>query len=133
MAWTSECWCVFGCGGERDLGKRSLMGSKAEQHADQIVLTTDNSRSESNKAIVAEISKGIKRQDNVHVEHDRKQAITYAINNAKHQDIVLIAGKGHEQYQEIAGKKHLFSDREIALGALEAANDERSMSIGLQK
>ena len=128
-----QLWCVFGCGGERDLGKRSLMGSKAEQHADQIVLTTDNSRSESNKAIVAEISKGIKRQDNVHIEHDRKQAITYAINNAKHQDIVLIAGKGHEQYQEIAGKKHLFSDREIALGALEAANDERSMSIGLQK
>jgi|TARA_B110000495_G_C23016011_1_gene601814 UDP-N-acetylmuramoyl-L-alanyl-D-glutamate--2,6-diaminopimelate ligase len=128
-----QLWCVFGCGGERDIGKRPLMGSKAEQHADQIVLTTDNSRSESNKTIVAEISKGIKSQDKVHVEHDRKKAITYAINNAKNEDIVLIAGKGHEQYQDIAGKRHSFSDKKIALGALVAANDERSISIGLNK
>ena len=109
------------------------MGSKAEQHADQIVLTTDNSRSESNKAIVAEISKGIKSQDKVHVEHDRKKAITYAINNAKNEDVVLIAGKGHEQYQDISGKRHSFSDKKIALGALVAANDERAISIGLNK
>ena len=128
-----QLWCVFGCGGERDVGKRPLMGAKAEQYADQIVLTTDNSRSESNKAIVVEILKGIKNQDKLHIEHDRKHAITYAINNAKDEDIVLIAGKGHEQYQEIAGNKHSFSDKEIALGAMVAANDERSMPIGFQK
>ncbi len=128
-----QLWCVFGCGGERDFGKRSLMGSKAEQYADKVVLTTDNPRSESNKTIVAEILKGIKNQDKLHVEHDRKQAITYAIKSAKDGDIVLIAGKGHEQYQEIADNRHSFSDKEIALGALVAANDERSISTGYQK
>ena len=128
-----QLWCVFGCGGERDFGKRPLMGSKAEQYADKIVLTTDNPRSESNKTIVAEILKGIKNQDKLHVEHDREHAIAYAVKNAKHKDIVLIAGKGHEQYQEIAGNRHSFSDKEIALSALVTVNDERSMSIGFQK
>ena len=128
-----QLWCVFGCGGERDFGKRSLMGSKAEQYADKVVLTTDNPRSESNKTIVAEILKGIKNQDKLHVEHDREHAIAYAVKNAKHKDIVLIAGKGHEQYQEIAGNRHSFSDKEIALSALVTVNDERSMSIGFQK
>jgi len=128
-----KLWCVFGCGGERDFGKRPLMGSIAEQYADRIVLTTDNPRSESNETIVAEILKGIKNQDKLHIEHDRKHAISYAIKNAKHEDIILIAGKGHEQYQEIAGKRHSFSDKEIALSALVTTNNERSMSIGFQK
>ena len=128
-----QLWCVFGCGGERDFGKRPLMGSIAEQYADRIVLTTDNPRSESNKTIVAEILKGIRNQGKLHIEHDRKLAIGYAIKDAKHEDIILIAGKGHEQYQEIEGKRHSFSDKEIALSALATANDERSMSIGFQK
>ena len=109
------------------------MGSIAEQYADRIVLTADNPRSESNKSIVAEILKGIKSKDKLHIEHDRKHAIAYAIRNAKHEDIILIAGKGHEQYQEIAGERYSFSDKEIALSAFVTPNDERSMSIGFQK
>jgi|TARA_B110000483_G_scaffold178035_1_gene210583 UDP-N-acetylmuramoyl-L-alanyl-D-glutamate--2,6-diaminopimelate ligase len=128
-----QLWCVFGCGGERDFGKRPLMGSIAEQYADRIVLTADNPRSESNKNIVAEILKGIKNKDKLHIEHDRKHAIAYAIKNAKHEDIILIAGKGHEQYQEIEGERHSFNDKEIALSALVTPNDERSMSIGFKK
>ena len=128
-----QLWCVFGCGGERDFGKRPLMGSIAEQYADRIVLTADNPRSESNKSIVAEILKGIKSKDKLHIEHDRKHAIAYAIRNAKHEDLIIIAGKGHEQYQEIAGERYSFSDKEIALSAFVTPNDERSMSIGFQK
>ena len=118
-----QLWCVFGCGGDRDIGKRAVMGQIAEHYADKIVLTDDNPRSEMPAAIVQDILSGIKEQQNVYVEHDRQLAITYVISNAKSADIVLLAGKGHEQYQEIAGVKQPFSDAVVVQKTLLAAND----------
>lgn len=118
-----ELWCVFGCGGDRDKGKRPLMGSAVEQNADQIVITSDNPRSENNQAIVDEILMGFKNKRLAHIEHDRRHAIEYAIVHAKHQDMILVAGKGHEKYQEIAGVKTPYSDIETVITALNAAND----------
>lgn len=118
-----QLWCVFGCGGDRDMGKRALMGQIAERYADKIVLTDDNPRSETPAAIVHDILSGIKEQQKVHVEHDRKLAITYAITHANNSDMVLLAGKGHEQYQDIAGVKHPFSDALVVKQVLLAAND----------
>lgn len=118
-----QLWCVFGCGGDRDKGKRSVMGQIAEHYADKIVLTDDNPRSETPATIVHDILSGIKEQQKVHVEHDRKLAITYVISHANESDMVLLAGKGHEQYQEIAGVKHPFSDAVVVKQVLLAAND----------
>ena len=118
-----QLWCVFGCGGDRDKGKRAVMGRIAEQYADKVVLTDDNPRSETPAVIVNDILSGIEVQEKVHIEHDRKLAITYVIAHAKSADIVLLAGKGHEQYQEIAGIKHPFSDAVVVKQALLAAND----------
>lgn len=131
-----QMWCVFGCGGDRDIGKRPLMGASAEHYADHVVLTADNPRSEDNHAIVASILNGMRNQesqDKTHVEHDRKRAIAHAINEAKQQDIILVAGKGHEQYQVISGVKHPFSDMQVVIDALAAANDAHSMSAGANK
>jgi len=128
-----QLWCVFGCGGDRDTGKRPLMGASAALYADHLIVTADNPRSEDNHAIVAAIVAGIPNGVTPYIEHDRKQAITYAINHAKPQDIVLVAGKGHEQYQEIAGVKHPFSDMTVVTQALAAANDAQSLSRGVQK
>ena len=109
--------CVFGCGGNRDAGKRPLMGKVASDHAFAVVVTSDNPRDESASAIIKDILKGV--HDNFIVEKDRAKAITVAIMSAKAGDIVLIAGKGHEEYQEIKGKKHYFSDIEHAKHVLE--------------
>ncbi|MBE0438926.1 MAG: UDP-N-acetylmuramoyl-L-alanyl-D-glutamate--2,6-diaminopimelate ligase [Gammaproteobacteria bacterium] len=117
-------WCVFGCGGDRDKGKRAVMGQCAELYADKIVLTTDNPRSENNHDIVADILMGITKPESVHIEHDRQQAITFAVVHASQDDIVLVAGKGHEDYQEIAGNKIRFSDAVAVVKALQAANDD---------
>lgn len=124
-----QLWCVFGCGGDRDKGKRALMGKAVETNADKLVITADNPRSESNEAIVKDILAGIKSLENVYIEHDRQQAINYAINSAKVDDIVLVAGKGHEQYQEISGVKHNFSDAQAVTKALAAANDANHSSV----
>jgi len=118
-----QLWCVFGCGGDRDIGKRAVMGQIAEHYADKIVLTDDNPRSEMPAAIVRDILSGIKNQQKVHIEHDRKLAITYVITHAHESDMVLLAGKGHEQYQEIAGVKLPFSDAEVVKQVLLVAND----------
>ncbi|MDO7596653.1 MAG: UDP-N-acetylmuramoyl-L-alanyl-D-glutamate--2,6-diaminopimelate ligase [Pseudomonadota bacterium] len=123
LANDGQLWCVFGCGGDRDMGKRAVMGQIAEQYADRIVLTDDNPRSEMPAAIVNDILSGIKEQQKVHVEHDRKLAITYVITHANDSDMVLVAGKGHEQYQETAGVKHPFSDALVVKQVLLAAND----------
>jgi len=112
--------CVFGCGGERDQGKRALMAAIAERHAERITVTDDNPRGEDGDAIVADILAGFTDRTRVHVERDRARAITRAIAAAGSGDIVLIAGKGHETYQEIAGIRHPFDDREIARAALAA-------------
>lgn len=106
-------WCVFGCGGDRDAGKRSLMGAVAERYADQILITSDNPRSEDPQAIMQMIRGGLKVDaTNVQMIADRAAAIMAAVRNANARDIVLVAGKGHETTQEINGKKFDFSDQE---------------------
>ena len=111
--------CVFGCGGERDTGKRPQMAAVAEQHADVVIVTDDNPRGEDGDVIVADILRGIHRRDAVAVQRDRAAAIASAIGMAGAGDIVLIAGKGHEPYQEINGVQHPFNDTDVAARALE--------------
>jgi UDP-N-acetylmuramoyl-L-alanyl-D-glutamate--2,6-diaminopimelate ligase len=110
--------CVFGCGGDRDRGKRPLMGEAASRHADFVWLTSDNPRSESPAAIIDEIRPGVRVAHEIRV--DRREAIRAAIGAAHAGDVVLIAGKGHEPYQEIAGVRHPFDDMAVARQALEA-------------
>lgn len=110
--------CVFGCGGDRDRGKRPQMARIAEQHADRVIVTDDNPRTEDGDAIVADIIAGLDRPERVLVERDRRRAIERAIGEAGPDDIVLIAGKGHESYQDIAGVKHDFDDSVVAIAAL---------------
>ena len=119
--------CVFGCGGDRDQGKRAEMGGIAEAHADHIFLTNDNPRHESAEAIIEDIISGIKDHSRFTKELDRRNAIMAAINSASSNDVVLIAGKGHEDYQEIAGVRHPFSDRLIVQ---EILNQQNSGSAG---
>ena len=111
-------WCVFGCGGERDPIKRPMMGAVAEQHADHVVLTSDNPRSESPSYILAQILAGTAGSDGVDVIEARHDAICHAVMSADVRDLVLIAGKGHEATQDVAGIKTPFSDVQEALAAL---------------
>jgi UDP-N-acetylmuramoyl-L-alanyl-D-glutamate--2,6-diaminopimelate ligase len=108
---------VFGCGGNRDAGKRSLMGAIAEKYADKVIITDDNPRFEEGGAIVSDILTGCEDK-NITVIRDRALAIQTAISQAKTGDCVVIAGKGHENYQEIKGVKTPFSDQEIVKKAL---------------
>ncbi len=112
-------WCVFGCGGNRDASKRPLMGGIAEQGADQVIVTSDNPRHEAPEAIVAQIVAGLAHPTAAQVVVDRRSAIAQAVAGAAPADVLLLAGKGHEDYQEIAGVKHPFSDAEEALKALQ--------------
>jgi len=105
-----QCWCVFGCGGDRDRGKRALMGEVAARLADQIILTNDNPRTEAPEKILADIRREISDDKTVMVEADRAAAIAQAIAKAGAGDAVLIAGKGHEDYQIIGRDKQPFSD-----------------------
>jgi len=105
-------WCVFGCGGDRDRGKRAEMGRVAESLADQVVLTSDNPRSEDPLAIVRDIRVGLSPQSAVLVQADRARAIALALAQARPADVVLIAGKGHETYQEVGAERLPFSDAE---------------------
>jgi UDP-N-acetylmuramoyl-L-alanyl-D-glutamate--2,6-diaminopimelate ligase len=108
--------CVFGCGGDRDRGKRPLMGRIASELADVAIVTSDNPRSEEPQAIIDEILAGVTGE--VEVEPDRAAAIERAISIADDGDVVLIAGKGHEQGQEFADRTIPFDDREVARDAL---------------
>ncbi len=119
---SSQLWCVFGCGGDRDQGKRPLMGQIAESHADKIVITDDNPRHENSKAIINDILQGCSQLERITVIADRKQAIEYALQNARVQDIILIAGKGHETYQQIGDQRFPFSDRQIVKAYLTTSN-----------
>ena len=112
--------CVFGCGGERDAGKRPQMGGIAERLADAVIVTDDNPRGEDGDAIVAQILAGMTRPQAAIVQRDREAAIRSALKMAHTGDVVLIAGKGHETYQEGAGGKRAFDDMAIARLALEA-------------
>ncbi|HEY9511992.1 MAG TPA: UDP-N-acetylmuramoyl-L-alanyl-D-glutamate--2,6-diaminopimelate ligase, partial [Rhodanobacter sp.] len=112
--------CVFGCGGERDVGKRPLMGEIAARLADVAIVTDDNPRGEDGTAIVAQIVAGMPAASTPpQVERDRAKAIYTALAAARPGDVVLIAGKGHETYQDGAGGKHPFDDMAVAHGALE--------------
>ena len=111
--------CVFGCGGERDKGKRPQMAASAERLADKVIVTDDNPRAEDGDAIVAGIVAGFARPDAVVVERDRAKAIARAIGEAGPRDIVLVAGKGHEPYQEINGVRHPFDDTAVARQCLD--------------
>ena len=113
-------WCVFGCGGDRDAGKRPLMGAVADELADQIVVTDDNPRSEDPLAIIHAIVAGIRIHE-ARVIQDRGAAIAAALNDAGGADVVLIAGKGHEDYQIYGNTRRSFSDRVEALRILGAA------------
>jgi UDP-N-acetylmuramoyl-L-alanyl-D-glutamate--2,6-diaminopimelate ligase len=105
-----QLWCVFGCGGNRDAQKRPVMGGIAERLADHVVVTSDNPRHEAPAAIVADICAGLKAPQRATVIEDRRAAIAHALREAHARDVVLVAGKGHEDYQEIAGVKHPYSD-----------------------
>jgi UDP-N-acetylmuramoyl-L-alanyl-D-glutamate--2,6-diaminopimelate ligase len=109
---------VFGCGGDRDPGKRSLMGAIAAELADDIVITDDNPRTESPQAIVADIATGIPAGKPYRIEHDRGRAIRDALLDATERDVVLVAGKGHEDYQIYGRERRPFSDQKIVAAAL---------------
>ncbi|HET7547538.1 MAG TPA: UDP-N-acetylmuramoyl-L-alanyl-D-glutamate--2,6-diaminopimelate ligase [Usitatibacter sp.] len=109
--------CVFGCGGDRDAGKRPLMGEAAARLADHVIVTSDNPRNEEPRAIIAQVLAGIPARRAEAIE-DRQVAIFTAVHQAAPGDVVLLAGKGHETYQEIAGTRHPFNDREVAAAAL---------------
>lgn len=113
----AEVICVVGCGGDRDRGKRPIMAQEASRRSDRVILTSDNPRSEDPQAIIAEMKAGLSPEDLSRTLSitDRAEAIRTATMLAKAGDIILIAGKGHETYQEIAGVRHHFDDREILL------------------
>jgi UDP-N-acetylmuramoyl-L-alanyl-D-glutamate--2,6-diaminopimelate ligase len=111
--------CVFGCGGDRDSGKRPLMGQIAERNADQVLVTDDNPRSEGSQHIIDHILAGMQHPEAAKVAANRAQAIRNSIVQAQAGDVILLAGKGHETYQEIDGVRHPFSDIEQAAKALQ--------------
>jgi len=117
---SGQLWCVFGCGGDRDTGKRAQMGKLAERRADHVVVTNDNPRSEEPAAIIDGIVAGFTEPERVTILEDRAAAIAWAISRAAADDVVLIAGKGHENYQLVGNKRLDFSDHGAALANLKA-------------
>lgn len=116
-----QLWCMFGCGGDRDTAKRPMMAAVAEKQADRVVLTSDNPRSEKPNAIISQILLGLARPEAAQVEPDRAEAIRQTLAQAAPDDVVLLAGRGHEAWQEIAGERIAFSDRAHAIDALTQA------------
>ena len=110
---SGKLYCVFGCGGNRDAKKRPIMGEIASRIADIAIVTSDNPRFENPEDIIEQIKLGANKSNSISISN-RRDAISYALSQAKNGDIVLIAGKGHETYQEVQGVKHPFSDFEIA-------------------
>ena len=110
-------WIIFGCGGNRDQGKRAQMGAIAEKLADRVVITDDNPRLEKSEQIINDILNGFMNK-NCEIIQNRKEAIQSVVNQAKKQDCIVIAGKGHESYQDIQGVKYSFSDQVVVQQAL---------------
>jgi UDP-N-acetylmuramoyl-L-alanyl-D-glutamate--2,6-diaminopimelate ligase len=108
-----ELWVIFGCGGDRDKGKRPMMANIAQQYADYIVLTDDNPRSENPQRIIRDIQAGLKNPASTWTEHERQKAIELALSRSAPQDIILVAGKGHEDYQVMAEGAIYYSDRDV--------------------
>ena len=118
---TGRLWAVFGCGGDRDRGKRPLMTQAALDHANPVVLTSDNPRTENPEQIFADMKQSINFADHeMHEIHDRREAIKFVVAQAQAGDIVVIAGKGHENYQEIEGVRHWFDDVVEVQSAIDA-------------
>lgn len=115
----TKLWCIFGCGGDRDRGKRPMMARIAEQLADRVILTDDNPRSENPADIMKDIQTGLITPDKAIVIHDRYQACEWALTQAEAGDIILVAGKGHEDYQILADQTIHYSDRETVQALLE--------------
>ena len=115
---SNKLWVVFGCGGDRDKGKRSAMGAIAGKHANRVVITSDNPRSENPAAIIADIEMGMKSESFISIV-SRQEAIEYTVDSAAAGDCVLIAGKGHEKYQIVGNEKIFFDDYMVAKAALE--------------
>jgi UDP-N-acetylmuramoyl-L-alanyl-D-glutamate--2,6-diaminopimelate ligase len=109
----ARLWCIFGCGGDRDQGKRPKMGQAAEALADRVIITDDNPRTESPEKIVAEILQGLVHPDRVSVVHDRRAAIEFALAEAAPDDLIVITGKGHEQDQIVGTERLPFNDRRV--------------------
>jgi UDP-N-acetylmuramoyl-L-alanyl-D-glutamate--2,6-diaminopimelate ligase len=124
-------FCVFGCGGDRDRGKRAMMGMVAEKYSDFCIVTSDNPRSENPREIIAEIVSGM-NADNHEIIVDRATAIQSAIRHARQGDTVLIAGKGHEDYQEVNGIKHPFNDVSVAQQALRSFDEFQQAHVKLR-
>ena len=112
-------WCVVGCGGDRDRTKRPLMAAAAEREASRLILTSDNPRSEDPLSILHQMQAGLTEPMRAIIEPDRAQAIAQAVQQADARDVILLAGKGHEDYQDIAGEKRPFSDAAVAHRALQ--------------
>ena len=111
---TGRLTVVFGCGGDRDAGKRPLMGAIAEELADVVVVTDDNPRTEASRSIIEQIVAGMRSPHAAQIVADREQAIRQTLADAEAGDVVVIAGKGHEDYQIVGTEKRPFSDRELA-------------------
>jgi UDP-N-acetylmuramoyl-L-alanyl-D-glutamate--2,6-diaminopimelate ligase len=120
VARAGRLWCVFGCGGNRDASKRPLMGAIAARLADRVVVTSDNPRDEAPGFILSQILAGMVGCGRVDVIEDRREAIVHALRSAAAGDLILLAGKGHEDYQEVAGRRLPFSDLDEARRALAA-------------
>lgn len=108
-----KLWCIFGCGGNRDSSKRPIMASVAEKYANFVIITNDNPRFENPKNIINDIMKGFFKKNKVTTILSRKKAIIYSIKNSNKNDVILVTGKGHENYQIIGNKKVNFSDQKI--------------------
>jgi murE/murF fusion protein len=137
QARAGKLWCVVGCGGNRDVGKRPLMARVACENADLVMLTSDNPRDEDPDLILQHMRQGVPEVASLHVERDRALAILSVIWRANPRDVIVLAGKGHETYQEVRGKRHAFDDRQWARLALTLASgqtpvqtDTRQLSAG---
>ncbi|WP_052880118.1 UDP-N-acetylmuramoyl-L-alanyl-D-glutamate--2,6-diaminopimelate ligase [Vibrio coralliirubri] len=115
---SGKLWAIFGCGGDRDTGKRPMMAATAEQFADKIIISDDNPRSEDPALIVKDMLAGLNKPESAFVEHDRYHAVKFALEQADSNDIILLAGKGHEDYQVLKDETIHYSDRESALQLL---------------
>ena len=118
-----QIWCVFGCGGDRDPGKRAGMGRAVEELADHAIVTDDNPRTEAPEKIVADVLAGMNQPNAATVVHNRQAAIEYALSQAGTQDLVVVAGKGHEQEQIVGIERRPFSDRQVISRILQVSHD----------
>jgi UDP-N-acetylmuramoyl-L-alanyl-D-glutamate--2,6-diaminopimelate ligase len=118
-----KLYVVFGCGGDRDVGKRPLMGEVAEKLADSVILTDDNVRSECAASIIQDILAGCTKPQLIQIEHDRQQAIKLAAESSQHQDMILVAGKGHENFQIIGQQTLTYNERQVV------ANFQKGKSV----